>query len=106
MALINDIVLRVTVRRKTCTNFSDRHQDTFGTLILYRSVTVFFDVQQNRLELQKMVYLAINFVQFSPTSPSSFAWYHTLKMCVRMTRHHMSNMFFVFELYGTHVRYC
>jgi hypothetical protein len=53
LALINDIVLWVRVRRKTCTNFSDCRQDTFGTLILYRSVTVYFDVQQNCLELQK-----------------------------------------------------
>jgi hypothetical protein len=34
-------------------NFLDPRQDTFGNLVLYRSVTFYFDVQQNCLELQK-----------------------------------------------------
>jgi hypothetical protein len=59
------------VRRKTLTNFSNHRQDPFGTLVLYRSVTVYFDVQQNCLGLQKILYLVISSVQFIPTSPSS-----------------------------------
>ena len=46
-------------------------QDTFGTLVHHRLVTAYFNVQQNCLELQKLVYLVISFVQFIPTSPSS-----------------------------------
>ena len=53
LALINDIVLQVTITRKTCTNFSGCRQDTFGTLVLYCSVNVYVDMQQNCLELQK-----------------------------------------------------
>ena len=42
-----------------------------GTLVLYCLVTVYFDVQQHCLELQKIVYLVIRLAQFIPTSPSS-----------------------------------
>lgn len=50
--------------------FSDHCQDTFGSLgslVLYCSVSIYFDVQQNCPELQKIVYLVISFAQFIPT---------------------------------------
>jgi len=71
LALIYDIDLRVMIGRKAFTNFSDCCQDTFCTLLLYRLVTIYFNLQQNCLEVQKIVYLAINFTQFIPTSLSS-----------------------------------
>ena len=69
---------------KTCTNFSDLRQDTFGTLILHCLVTVYLNGQQNCLELQEIVHLAISFAQFIPTSLSSctpFLNFHCMMGC-------------------------
>ena len=68
---IYDIGLQVMVMGITFTNFSDHREDTFGTLVFHRSVTAYFNMQQNCLELQNILYLAISFAQFIPTSQSS-----------------------------------